>query len=94
VSYYFVFEGKFVKRFVQCHAFMVSSSMKRGLVGFETSVSNYHYSLRSNPEQRICEGITVLCNTGNYRPNDTVSHPRIPKFSASPMWEPNLSYFI
>jgi hypothetical protein len=84
-SYFFVFEEKIVKRFVQCHAFMDSSSLKSGPIGSETSVRNYRYLLRSNPEERIAEGSTVLRNTRSYRPNDTVSHPRILKFSSSPL---------
>ena len=50
VSYYFIFEEKIVKRFVQYCAFM-DSSLKRVAIGPETSVRNYHYSLRSNPEE-------------------------------------------
>jgi len=74
VSYcYFLFEEKLVKRFVPCYAFMESSSLKRGLIGSETSVRNYHYLLRYNPEERISEGSTVLSNTRRYRPNDITS---------------------
>jgi len=95
VSYcYFLFEEKLVKRFVPCYAFMESSSLKRGLIGSETSVRNYHYLLHYNPEERISKGSTVLSNTRRYRPNDTMSHPRILEFSALPLEEPNLSYFI
>jgi hypothetical protein len=82
--YYYIFEENIVKRFVQCHAFKDSAPLKRGPIGSETSVRNYRYSLRSKPEERISEGSsTVLTNTRSYRPNDTVSHARILKFSAS-----------
>ena len=90
----YYFKEKIVKHFIQCHTFMDSSSLKKGPIGSEMSGRKYHYSLRSNPEERIFGGSTVLWNTGSYRPNDTVWHPRILIFSASPLWEPNLSYFI
>jgi len=83
-----------VKRFVQCYTFMDSSSLKRGTITYKTSVRNYLYSLLGNPQERISDGSTVLWNTRSYRPNDIVSHPRIPEFSASPLWERNFSYFI
>ena len=73
---------------------MDSSSLKKGPIGSETSVRIYQCSLRSNPEEPISEGGTVLWNTRSYRPNDTVSHSRILEFSASPLSDPNRSYFI
>jgi len=62
-SYYFVYEKKIVKLFVQCQVFMDSSSRKRGPIGSKMSVRNYHYSLRSDPEERNYEVSTVLWNT-------------------------------
>jgi len=82
------------KTFRPMSCFMNSSSLKRGPIGSETSVRNYHCSLRSNPEERISEGSTVLWNTRSYRPNNIVSYSRILEFSASPLSGPNRSYFI
>ena len=83
-----------VKRFVQGHVFFNSWFFKRGpIVCSETSVRNYHYSLCNNIEVRSSEGSRVLWNTRSYQLDDTASHPRILKFSASPLWEQNLSYF-
>jgi hypothetical protein len=83
-----------VKCFVQGQVFLNSWSLKRGPIGSETSVRNYHYSLCSNPEKRSYDGNTVLWNTRSYRPYNTVSHPRILEFLVSPLWEPNFSYFV
>ena len=83
-----------------CKTFCRMSSLygfllpKRGPIGSETSVRNDYYSLCSSPEERISEGSIILWNTRSYRPNDTMSRPRILEFSSSPLWEPNLSYFI
>ena len=61
------------KTFCPMSHFMDSFFLKGGPIGSETSVRIYHYSLRTNPEERISEGGTVLWNTGSYWPNDTVS---------------------
>jgi len=89
----YCFKEKIVKRFIQCHTFIDSSSLKRGPIGSETSGRKYHYSLCSNPEERISGGSTVLWNTRSYRPNDIMSHPRLLIFSVSPLWEPNLVFY-
>ena len=82
-SNYFEFEEKVVKRFVHCHAFMDSSSLKIGPIRSETLVVNYRYLLRTDPEERTSEGSTVLWHTGSYRPNDSVASKNAEIFSAT-----------
>ena len=83
-SNYFEVEEKVVKHFVHCHAFMDSSSLKRGPIRSETLVVNYHYLLRTNPGERTSKGSTVF-GTPEATGQTTVSHLRMLKFSAPPL---------